>query len=218
MKLLEGLRQLAGWGPAGTDSRWVVVDVETSGLDPDHDRLLAIGAVAIQLVDRRPHIVIGDSFETLLQQQEHPPDRPNILVHGIGVGAQRGALAPAAALAAFEHWLGAAPLIAFHAAFDQRVIQRAMMSVLGRRHHNPWVDLAPVAGALLPQVKAHTLDQWLANAHIRCLARHRAAADALATAELVLSLWPALLAQTKGSQAGFRSLQRIAAQGRWLHR
>lgn len=218
MKLLEGMRQLAGRGAADTAARWVVVDVETSGLNPDHDRLLAIGAVALHLVGHRPHIVIGDSFETLLRQPEQPPDRPNILVHGIGVGAQRGALAPAAALAAFEHWVGAAPLIAFHATFDQQVIRRAIQSVLGRRHRNPWVDLAPVAGALLPQVRARTLDQWLAHAHIRCFARHQAAADALATAELVLSLWPTVLTQTKGSQAGFRSLQRLAAQGRWLQR
>ena len=43
--------------------RFVVLDSETTGLDPQRDRLITIGAVAVQ--DRE--IVLEDSFEVLLK-------------------------------------------------------------------------------------------------------------------------------------------------------
>lgn len=196
--------------------RWVVLDVESSGLDARRDRLIAIAAIALGMHNGQPRIHLGDSFETVLRQPAVATDKANILLHGIGVGAQRAGVDPAAALRAFEGWLGDAPLIAFHAAFDGTLVQRAMQAVLGRRLDNPWVDLEPVAAAVCPQVKARSLDQWLAHFDIECAVRHQAAADALATAELLLRLWPAVRAQ--GVATEFAALQRLAAQGRWLQR
>ena len=45
---------------------------------------------------------------------------------------------------------------------------------------------ADIAAVLRPGVAARTLDDWLAACGIRCARRHQAAADALATAELLL--------------------------------
>ena len=78
--------------------RWVVVDVETSGLDAKNDRLLAIAAIGLRVGPApasRPEIVLGDSFEVVLRQ-EAASDRDNILLHGIGAsGAQLQPLATA---------------------------------------------------------------------------------------------------------------------------
>jgi DNA polymerase-3 subunit epsilon len=200
--------------PALDDARWVVVDVETTGLNPTRDRLLAIAGVAVVMRDEGPRIELGDSFEVVLRQDQGAVDKSNILLHGIGVGAQRGGLKPTIALEAFEQWLGASPLIAFHAAFDESVIQRALQSVLGHRLRNPWVDLAPIAEVVSPKVPAQSLDEWLAHFGITCAVRHQAAADTLATAELLLRLWPAILSQ--GAAAGFRGLRQLAAQRKWL--
>lgn len=200
--------------PALDDARWVVVDVETTGLDPARDRLLAIAGVAVVMHDDNPRVELGDSFEVVLRHDQGAVDKPNILLHGIGVGAQRGGLEPPIALEAFERWLGASPLIAFHAAFDESVIQRALQAVLGRRLRNPWVDLAPIAEVVNPRVPARSLDEWLAHFGITCAVRHQAAADTLATAELLLRLWPAILSQ--GAPGGFRGLRQLAAQRKWL--
>jgi len=193
-----------------------VLDVETSGLVPKRDRLIAIAAIAVQLDHGLPRICLGDSFEVVLRQPELAPDKSNILLHGIGVGAQREGVQPSLALETFERWLGDAPLIAFHAAFDEAMIRRAMQAVLGRRLANAWVDLQPVAAAVHPKVKARSLDEWLDHFGIECAVRHQAAADTLATAELLQVLWPAVRAQAPA--ADFDALQRLAAQGRWLQR
>jgi DNA polymerase-3 subunit epsilon len=203
--------------PVEAARRWVVLDVETSGLDVRRDRLLAIAAVGLRFDDEgTPRIAIGDSFEALLR---HDPagsaDKANILLHGIGVGAQRSGIPPAQALGAFERWLAEAPLLGFHAAFDEAMIQAAMQAALGRTLDVGWIDLEPVAGALHPEVRDRSLDAWLAHFGIECAVRHQAAADTLATAELLLRLWPAARAQRCTS---FSGLRRLAQASRWLAR
>lgn len=196
------------------DARWVVLDVESSGLDPKNDRLLAIAAVALRRDGDTPRVMLGDSFEVVLRQPEAPLDRANILVHGIGVGAQRRGIEPAQALAAFEAWVGSSPLLGFHVAFDEALIQRAMRSVLGRTLPLPWIDLADVARVVRPDLPARSLDDWLEALELRCAQRHQAAADTLVTAELLLRLWPQVRAQRQGLD--WQALQGLASQRRWL--
>jgi DNA polymerase-3 subunit epsilon len=62
-------------------------------------------------------------------------------------------------------------------------------------------------------VKARALDEWMAHFDIHCLQRHHAAADALATAELLLHLWPRLRAETGGRLS---ALARLEASRRWI--
>ena len=203
-------------GPAADARRWVVLDVEASGLDASRDRLLAIAALAVEPAAGGPRISIGDSFEQVLRHEDAEVDRANILVHGIGVGAQAQGVAPAEALEAFERWVGASPLIAFHSAFDERLLQRAMQATLGRVLPGPWLDLAQLAPAVAPGVPGRSLDDWLRHVDIPCARRHQAAADAHATARLLLRLWPAVRAQRAGED--FAALRHIAAQARWLPR
>jgi len=214
--MLEAVKRWLGTSPPIDAQRWVVLDVESSGLDAQRDRLLAFAAIALHFDHEAPRIHLGDSFEVVLRQPtaQTLPDKGNILLHGIGIGAQRAGVEPAQALTAFETWVGQAPLIGFHAAFDQRMIDRACRAALGRQLANPWLDLEPLAAVLYPRVRARALDQWLAHFNIDCAVRHQAAADTLATAELLLKLWPALRRELP--QPRFRAVQALAAQRRWL--
>lgn len=212
MSLWSRLRGRADWD----DGRWIVLDVESSGLDAARDRLLAIAAIGVHFADGWPRIAIQDSFEVVLRHEGAVADKSNILLHGIGVGAQRQGVEPDTALEGFERWIGRSPLIAFHAAFDERMIQRAMQAHRGRKVANPWLDLAHVAEVAEPKQLARSLDEWLAVYGIGCAVRHQAAADTMATAELLLRLWPAVRPHLGG--AGFAGLQKLAAQRRWLQR
>jgi len=189
--------------------RWVVVDCESSGLDPERDRLLSIGAVAV----REGRVAHADAFGAVLRQ-EQASEVPNILVHGIGAEAQLGGRDPASALEEFARFVAGAPLVAFHAAFDQALLGRAMAaSSAGWKPR--WLDLAQLAPALYPQrAKSCTsLDGWLAAFAIGHPARHDAMADAYATAQLLLIL----LAEAERQRlSSARELFAVARERRWL--
>ena len=200
---------------AAVDStRWLVVDVESTGLDPYSDRLLAIAGVAVRFEESRPYLDPSDSFEVVVQQNAPKVDKSNILIHGIGVGAQRDGVDPVQALAAFEQWAGNAALVGFHSPFDEAMINRATSKFLGKKLPNVWLDLAWVAPLAMPKEKARSLDDWMDLRQVTCAVRHQAAADAWATAQLLQSLWPALQAQKEPLDA--QSLRRRAEQLRWL--
>jgi DNA polymerase-3 subunit epsilon len=194
---------------AGGSERWVMVDVETSGLDARRDRLLAIAAVGLHVDWTRRRLVMraGDSFEVVVQQDE-ASSRDNILLHGIGLQRQREGVPAPAALAAFQAFTGNVPLLAFHAAFDQTLIGRHA------RLPNDWLDVEHLCAVTHPQVRARSLDEWMAHFGIHCAVRHQAAADTWAECELLLRIWPAI-ARECGS---WRDVQKLAANHRWLPR
>lgn len=214
--MFETLRRWMGAAPAD-GGRWLVMDAESSGLDPQRDRLLSIAAVAVHVQGTALHIAPADSFEIVLQQPETSaaPDKANILVHGLGVGVQRAGVAPAEALKAFMAYARGAPLIGYHVAFDRQLLERAERSHGLRPPRRQWLDLAELAPVLRRDVPGKALDDWLAAFGIHCLARHQAAGDALATAELLACLWP-LLRQSQRRAPDFADLQSLAAARRWL--
>ena len=166
-------------------ARFIVVDVETSGLDARKDRLISVGACAVEALRLRA----GENYEAILRRDE-TSKRDNILIHGIGPQAQAAGQPPEEALMGFLEFIGKHPLVAFHAGFDQIMLNRDLRETLGVRLTNPWLDLAQLAPALVPQARLTQagLDEWLAYFDLRAHARHRAVDDAFATAELFLVL------------------------------
>lgn len=197
----------------GGPARWVVIDLETSGLDPGSDRVLAVGAVAVHTDRNSARIVLHDSLE-LTVAQPAVSDRQNILVHGIGEAAQRNGVAPAQVGQAVLDFVGDSPLVAFHASFDRGFLVRALKSWNRVSLGNAWLDAAELAPALYSDVRGRTLDDWLSRFSITVDQRHNACADALATAMLFVRL----LAQVPRAERDLRGLQRIAAHARWLPR
>jgi DNA polymerase III subunit epsilon len=199
----------------GQGTRWLMVDVETSGLDAARDRLLAIAAVALQVdwASKRLAVVLADSFEVIVQQ-EVPSARENILVHGIGAQRQKSGVPLSVAMGAFAEFAGDAPLLAFHAAFDQKLIDRHARTALGAALRNAWLDIDHLCAVTYPDVPARSLDEWMAQFDIRCASRHVAIADALAECELLLRIWPKVAQQC----ASWRGMERLAAQHRWIAR
>lgn len=192
------------------EERWCVVDVETGGLDTRHDALLAIGVVIID----HAQIRMGESFEVHLQQAE-ATDAGNILIHGISGSVQREGATPESALLDYLQHVGNSPRVAFHAAFDQAVLQRDARTRLGWNRDMTWFDAAVIAPLLFPEAAAdcRSLDDWLGYFGIANYARHGALADAFATAELWLVL---LQAARKQGLKNARALKKLAQARRWL--
>ncbi len=190
-------------------SRFVVVDVETTGLNLMTDTLISIGAVAV--VNGR--IALGDSFYTVLQQSEIS-HKENILVHGISSSEQREGEDPAEALLAFLEYLGKSPLVAFHVTFDETMIRRALRQYLGLTFKHPWLDLAYVMPSLYPAMaySHRALDDWIGRFGIRIEVRHNALADALATAQLLQIAIARARSRDIANFAGLRDLERSQRQ------
>ena len=188
--------------------RWVVVDVETTGLHATVDELISIGGVA--MFDGR--VVLADSIEIIIRKTS-ASSRDNIVVHGIGVQAQLSGTDPRDAMREFIDFVGPDPLIAFHAPFDREFLARAIKSYINLPFDNPWLDLAELAPVLYPNAGQQSLDEWLQRYGISLASRHNAAADAFATALLVARLLPEAERQGAGD---YFAMRRLARHARWL--
>lgn len=192
------------------EGRWVVVDVETSGLNPLQDSLIAVGALAVN----EGAVDLADSFEVVLRQ-ERPSAGANIEVHGIGATEQLGGEEPAAALSRFLAFIGDDPLVAFHAPFDAAVLGRAARTRLRRSFRPRWLDVADLAPLAWPGRAEGSLDDWLHALEIPMACRHRAIVDCLGTAQLFIAVLheaPRLGAKTAAG------LLRLSQADRWLRR
>jgi DNA polymerase-3 subunit epsilon len=195
--------------------RWIVLDVETSGLNLHSDHLLAIAGVAVEVSTdfRRVSIVIGDSYEAVLKQNL-PSNKDNILIHHIGAQAQSDGRPPVVVLEEFRQWVGNCPLLAFHAAFDEAMINKAYSSFGLKPLQNEWLDIEPLAKITGANPRIKSLDEWLSHFGIKCTIRHQAAADTFATAELLMRLWPSLIKEANS----WASLRSISRQTNWIPR
>lgn len=190
--------------------RYVVVDVESSGLNLTSDHLIAIGAVTIS--DAR--VLYADSFYSVLRQEKASHD-DNILVHRIGGTTQIEGEEPEEVLLRFLKYIGKSPLVGFHSPFDEIMIRKAMRRYLGSEFDRTWIDLAWLAPAILPECggKPKSLDEWSQMFQIANFLRHDALADALATAQLFLILQSRALERGISSTLG---LVEAARQQEWL--
>lgn len=168
------------------EQRWVVLDLETTGLNMNKDRVLSIGAVVIEdgAIDFR------QQFERTLQCRELKLS-PSVLIHGLGPNAIAAGSEPAEALLELLEFIGDSPVLAFHAPFDQHMLGRAVKEHLGHKLQHVFLDVADIAPMLCPQaqIREAGLDEWIEWFRLEVFERHNASADALATAELALILF-----------------------------
>ena len=192
------------------EQRWVVMDLETSGLNLNKDQVLSIGAVVIE----DGAIDFSQQFERTLHRREHKL-APSVLIHGLGPSAIAAGCDPTEALLDFMDFVGDSPLLAFHAAFDQHMLGRALKDSLGYRLQHTFLDVAEIAPLLCPQaqIREAGLDDWIDWFKLQVSERHHASADAMATAELALILFSRARAQQIPSPLNLQ--QRL---GQWKRR
>jgi DNA polymerase-3 subunit epsilon len=190
--------------------RWVVLDLETTGLNLQRDVVLSIGAVVIE----DGAIDLSQQFERTLLRSDHKVS-PSVLIHGLGPSAIAAGSEPAQALLDFMEFAAGSPLLAFHAGFDQHMLCRALKESLDFRLHQRFIDVAQMAPLLCPQAELRNagLDDWVAHFGLQVAARHHASADALVTAELALILF------SRARQQGLDSPQALEQKlAQWRRR
>lgn len=91
--------------------RFIVLDSETTGLDPFTDRIITIGAVVVQ----NGEIVLDDSFDALLKLSRNTEA---VTVHGVTRDESRGGMEEPAALEMLLDYLKDGVIVGHHIGHD----------------------------------------------------------------------------------------------------
>jgi DNA polymerase-3 subunit epsilon len=169
--------------------RFVVLDSETTGLNPRVDRMVTIGAVAV----RSGEILLDDAFDALLEMAENTPA---VTVHGITRDEARGGLAEPDAVAAFLEYLRDGVIVGHHIGHDIATLDAACERWWGFRTTNRSLDTMDLtlhlerdgAFAGRPPIRHFTLDALCDLFGVIPHDRHTAGGDAFLTAQVFLRL------------------------------
>jgi DNA polymerase-3 subunit epsilon len=181
---------------------FVIVDVETTGWSPDEAQITEIGAVRVSAGQ-----LLGQ-FSSLVNPGRAIPERIAALT---GISEEMVAAAPplAEVLPAFLAFARGGVLTAHNAPFDVGFLMAACRACGLPWPGFPVVDTVELARWVLDEdeVPDRKLPTLAAFFQARTEPRHRALADALATADVLMGLLPRL------SAAGVSTLSELTAIG-----
>ncbi|MCA9771482.1 MAG: 3'-5' exoribonuclease [Myxococcales bacterium] len=156
---------------------WIVLDLETTGLNPGPDRIIEIAAVRFSGGRELEHFTTlvdpGMMLASIITQ-----------VTGLTDEDLKGKPAIEQVLPEFLAFAKRDPLIAHNAGFDLGFIQYEIIRQGLRASMNRIVDTLEIARSVLPQLPNHKLQTLLAHYGIDPGRAHRALDDARATWEL----------------------------------
>ena len=183
-------------------ARFLVVDVETTGLDPERDEVISYAAVPVE----GGRILAAGAVSGLVRPRT-PPAAESVEIHGLRAAdleaapAAPGALAPLAAALR-----GRVPVA--HAAWVESRFLRPQLRALGARAPRRWVDTALLWRLLCierdrPDPGWRELSALTAALDLPSHRPHEAEGDALTTAQAFVALATHLEAHGRG---GVRAL------------
>lgn len=122
---------------AGPPDEAVVVDCETTGLDPRRDELVAVAAIRV----RGDRILTSEAYRAVVRP-DRAPGPASIKVHRLRaqeVAAGRGAHAVMPELLRF---IGGRPVVGYYVDFDVAVLDRYVMGLIQAKLPNPRVEIS----------------------------------------------------------------------------
>jgi DNA polymerase III subunit epsilon len=169
--------------------RFVVLDCETTGLDPRRDRIVSIGAVAVS----EAQIILADAFEALLKVSYNTAAT---LVHGITREETLDALDEREALLGFLDYLRDGVIVGHHINHDLAMLDAACERQFCMHLKNRHLDTMGLTlhlqrdGAFAPEppIAGFSLDALCERFGVVPYDRHTAAGDAFLTAQIFLRL------------------------------
>lgn len=164
--------------------RYVVFDMETSGLDPENDVILSIGALGV-VADA---VEIGDFIEVYVKQEKFQPQ--SVALNGVLKQNQNEKFVEAEAMIRFLNFAKDATLVSHNINLDVEMINQALKRLdLGRLKNDimdtnvlfqKWKDL--------PEDRKSTIEELCSALKIKKSERHTASGYAFTTALIFLKL------------------------------
>lgn len=163
------------------DEGFIALDLETTGLDPRRDAIVA--AAAIPFARGRA----GEGFVTLVDPARPIPPA-STAIHGITNAMVIGAPRAAAVVEQLEVLLGRHVLVGHGVAFDIAVLDRERRDLGLGQLDNPVLDTRALAAALRPAWAHLELEGVAARLGVPVVARHTAEGDAVTAGRILLAL------------------------------
>ncbi|WP_425147355.1 3'-5' exonuclease [Deinococcus sp.] len=172
-------------------AEYVVFDLETTGLSPERDAIVEIGAMRV----RGGQVLHGEVFQTLVHPQDAAGNSVSIpwytqRIHGISDGMVQGAPRLEAVLPQFLEFVGRSAVVAHNVAFDSGFIRAA-----AQRHGLSWhpareLCTVKLSRRVFPGERGHKLDALASRLGLEFEVggRHRSMGDVRVTAEAFLRL------------------------------
>ena len=110
------------------EDEWVSVDCETTGLNPNRDEIISIGAVRI--VGNR--VMTSERFNVLVKPSK-AISADAVKVHGLRERDVAQGLDPDEAMHQLLRFVGSRPWVGYYLEFDVAMINRAIFPLLGVR-------------------------------------------------------------------------------------
>jgi len=146
----------------------IFFDLETTGLNPDIDEIIEIGAIKVQ--DKK----IIEKFQSLVR-----PDRniPKFITDLTGINEKEVEKAPRAEdiKDKLEDFINNYPLIAHNASFDKTFLEK----LLGKELENDVYDTLELSRLFFPEFYSHSLQNLVKKLEIKSKGPHRALTDTL---------------------------------------
>ncbi len=163
------------------DGEFICFDIETTGLSAKYERITEIGAVRVVNGE------IKDKFSTFVNPQKNIP--PKITdITGITDDMVKDAPLESEAIKSFLEFCGkSSVLVAHNAPFDISFI-KAAANRLNVEFTNTYIDTVPMCRSMLTGIKNCKLDTVVSYLKLPSFNHHRATDDAIALANIFISL------------------------------
>lgn len=152
-------------------ARYVILDLETTGLDPHHDDIIEIGAIRVV------NGIINGEFQTLVKTEKQLSKTIIDLTGITNTLLDKKGLHLEKALRMLNEFLGYDPVICYNSDFDHKFLLCAYRSTAVIDPDNRYIDVLSLARKSikgLPNYRLKTVSEYL---KINEQPRHRALAD-----------------------------------------
>ena len=166
----------------------VVLDTETTGMNPKRDEILSIGAVKV----RQNRILLSDAFEAWLEPKGTISEE-SIKIHGIRrIDIEHGE-PPERVIPRLLDFVGNRPVVGYYIRFDQRMLSAYTRRLLGIELPNELIELSEMYYRRYRKSSAHEFvdlkfDTIMEQLDLPRLGKHDALNDAIMSALIYLKL------------------------------
>ncbi|CAA6676282.1 MULTISPECIES: 3'-5' exonuclease [unclassified Lentimonas] len=183
------------------EASFIVLDVETTGFDAWHDKIVSIAWVKVVGGE-----LLIESAKSAIVCQPNVDLKDSSAIHGLLHEQLQQGQKPESILAELLLDLSDSIIVGHHVAFDLRMINQSMRTHYQMKLKNRWLDTAELAMKTLDAFKTSgysnqnppSLDEVCTYCGITIEDRHTAEGDVLATAQLLLLMLARLQQRQKG--------------------